>query len=85
MESSPLRALTYLAAFSSTRGVGTKPPGFSEFSRALSLVGNSSQAALPLGKVKVLVTQSSLTLCHPVDCSPPGSSVHGVLQMGLLE
>ena len=23
------------------------------------------------------VTQSCLTLCDPVDCSPPGSSVHG--------
>ena len=28
-------------------------------------------------KVKVLVTQSCTTLCDPVDCSPPGSSVHG--------
>ena len=25
----------------------------------------------------VLVTQSCLTLCDPMDCSPPGSSVHG--------
>ena len=24
-----------------------------------------------------LVTQSCLTLCEPMDCSPPGSSVHG--------
>ena len=24
--------------------------------------------------------QSCLTLCDPVDCSPPGSSVHGILQ-----
>ena len=24
-----------------------------------------------------LVTMLCLTLCHPVDCSPPGSSVHG--------
>ena len=24
-----------------------------------------------------LVTQSRLTLCDPIDCSPPGSSVHG--------
>ena len=28
-------------------------------------------------KVKVLVTQPCPTLCNPVDCSPPGSSVHG--------
>ena len=26
-----------------------------------------------------------LTLCDPVDCSPPGSSVHGILQAGILE
>ena len=25
------------------------------------------------------------TLCHPVDCSPPGSSVHGILQARILE
>ena len=24
--------------------------------------------------------QSCPTLCHPKDCSPPGSSVHGILQ-----
>ena len=24
----------------------------------------------------MLVTQSCLTLCNPMDCSPPGSSVH---------
>ena len=24
--------------------------------------------------------QSCLTLCDPLDCSPPGSSVHGILQ-----
>ena len=25
----------------------------------------------------VLVTQLCLTICNPMDCSPPGSSVHG--------
>ena len=25
------------------------------------------------------------TLCYPVDCSPPGSSVHGILQARILE
>jgi len=29
--------------------------------------------------------QSSLTLCHPMDCSPPCSSVHGILQARILE
>ena len=28
-------------------------------------------------KLKVLDAQSCLTLCNPMDCSPPGSSVHG--------
>ena len=30
-------------------------------------------------------TQSCQTLCNPVDCSPPGSSVHGNLQARILE
>ena len=29
----------------------------------------------------VLVTQSCLTLCYLIDCSPPGSSVHGISQV----
>ena len=29
--------------------------------------------------------QLCLTLCGPMDCSPPGSSVHGVLQARVLE
>ena len=32
-------------------------------------------------EVKVLVAQSSPTLCDPMNCSPPGSSVHEVLQV----
>ena len=36
-------------------------------------------------KVKVLVTQSCLTFCDPMDCSPPDSSVHGILQARVLE
>ena len=32
-----------------------------------------------------LVTQSCLTLCHTRDCSPPSSSVHGVIQARILE
>ena len=31
------------------------------------------------------VSQSSLTLCNPMDCSQPGSSVHGILQARMLE
>ena len=32
-----------------------------------------------------LVTKPCLTLCDPVDCSPPGSSVHGISQARVLE
>ena len=32
----------------------------------------------------VLVAQSCLTLCDPMDCSPQGSSVHGILQARIL-
>ena len=35
-------------------------------------------------KVKVLVSQSCLTLCDSMDCEPPGSSVHGILQARIL-
>ena len=31
------------------------------------------------------VTQSCPTLRDPMDCSPPGSSVHGILQARVLE
>ena len=34
---------------------------------------------------KVSVAQSHPTLCNAVDCSPPGSSVHGILQARILE
>ena len=36
-------------------------------------------------KVKVLVAQSCPTVCDPMDCSLPGSSVHGILQARILE
>ena len=36
-------------------------------------------------KSEMLVTQSCLTLCDPMDYSPPGSSVHGILQARILE
>ena len=34
--------------------------------------------------VCVLSAHLCLTLCHPTDCSPPGSSVHGILQARIL-
>ena len=35
--------------------------------------------------VKVLIPQPCPTLCNPMGCSPPGSSVHWILQAGILE
>ena len=44
------------------------------------LISSSSISA-----VLCLVAQSYLTLCDPVDCSPPGSSVMRMLQARILE
>ena len=38
-----------------------------------------------LVEVKVLVPQSCPALCDPMDCSPRGSAVHGILQPRILE
>ena len=35
--------------------------------------------------VCVLVVQSCLTLCDPMDCSLPGSSVYGIFQARILD
>ena len=35
--------------------------------------------------VCMLVAQSCPTLCDPMDCSPPASSVHGIFQARVLE
>ena len=37
------------------------------------------------GRAVRLVAQSCPILCDPMDCSPPGSSVHGILQARTLE
>ena len=36
-------------------------------------------------KMKVLIAQSCLTLYDPLDCNPPGPSVHGIFQARMLE
>ena len=38
-----------------------------------------------LESVEVLVTPSCLTLCDPIDCSQPGSSISGISQTRILE
>ena len=39
----------------------------------------------PVHERKSEVTQLCLTLCDPIDSSPPGSSIHGIFQARVLE
>ena len=41
--------------------------------------------SLYIWKVKVPVAYLCLALCESMDCSPPGSSVHGIFQARILE
>ena len=38
-----------------------------------------------MNKSESEVAQLCLTLCDPMDCSPPGSSIHGIFQAIVLE
>ena len=40
---------------------------------------------LLLSRFSLTLGSHSLTLCDPIDGSPPGSSVHGILQARILE
>ena len=71
-------------------GLPLPPPGdlsdpvikpMSSVSPALQV---DSSPAEPSGKPHI-ITQSCLTLCDPMDCSPPGSYVPGILQARILE
>ena len=50
-----------------------------------NLTGNKGRSWGVCESVRVLVTQSCLTLCNPLDYSPSDSSVHGILQARILE
>ena len=57
-------------------------------SRIVLLPHTSHPGTLKVGVfpfVKVLVPPSCLNLCDPMDCSLPGSSVHGIFQARILE
>ena len=47
--------------------------------------GSKSELPWPLPTLCVFVAQLCLTLCDSMDCSPPGSSVHGIFQARILE
>ena len=46
---------------------------------------NTGQCGKPILGGVCLVTESCLTLCNPMDCGPPGSSVYGIFQARILE
>ena len=47
-----------------------------------TLVGKESTCN---ARIKVLFTKSCSILCDPMNCNPPGSTVHGILQARILE
>ena len=63
-------------------------PDNSRFHRTVSVLVTTSTGVahteqMCIGTTKVtdsMYAQSCLTLCQPRDCSPPGSSVHGIFQ-----
>ena len=60
---------------------GSSRPGSKVDLLPLSCIGSP----LPLVPPESEVAQSCPTLCDRVDCSPPGSSIHGILQARILE
>ena len=54
----------------------THTHSYTLFERKRKDTGNESQSVF---------AQLCPTLCNPMDCSPPGSSVHGILQVSILE
>ena len=43
------------------------------------------KSSLVISCCMFLVSQSCLTLRNPMDCNPPGSSVHGILQIRIVK
>ena len=41
--------------------------------------------AISIRKMKMSILQSRPTLCDPMDCSPPGSAIPGILQARTLD
>ena len=72
--------------YSSNQVVTTRPPPKKKNNLYLKKLGlQKGQKGQGLIMMLVLATQSCPTLCNPMDCSPPGSSVHGILQARILD
>ena len=70
---------------SKTEILFTPSPIHPKMTAAGGLEGGDPKAWTSHYKYWSEVTQSCPTLCDPVDCIPPGSSVHGILQARILE
>ena len=57
-------------------------PGFPAFRQILYHLSHQGN---PYNSIRAKSLQSCPTLCNPMDCSLPGSSVHGILQARILE
>ena len=58
---------------------------FSKFLIQFSVDGRGCVPSLLLAPATAKSLQSCLTLSNPMDCSPPGSSVHGIFQARILQ
>ena len=59
--------------------------GINSISRTWGCCFNLYQVTQKTSSFDLCCAQSCLTLCNPMDCSPLGSSVHGILQARALE
>ena len=64
---------------------GWFPLGLTGFWTSFPDSSNGKESAYNAGESESEVAQLCPTFCNPVDCSLPGSSVHGILQARLLE
>ena len=92
---SELSWITYLASVSGIHGwqsVSFMGTGWCHFIGLLEgpesrvmMLGDIGMIALSPCHIHCMHAQSCLALCDPMDCNPPGSSVHGILQARILE
>ena len=59
--------------------------GINSISRTWGCCFNLYQVTQKTSSFDLCCAQSCLTLCNPMDCSPLGSSVHGILRARILE
>ena len=94
MEQSTMRGVL-LTALSPVSRAGSGMWQMPTFENNWKTIENPLPTALSVTVISVLelrvsewaseVAQSCPTLCDPMDCSPPGFSVHGILQAKILE